>query len=259
MWNAGLQSLAMVSLVLSCCSGVRSQTPQENKPLAVEDVLNTKKFAPLTPLALSPDGKKCAYTVQDNGRANSYAFGAYHRTGVPPWGIGADIWIQNIETGAPRNLTEGQGDSWLPSWSPDGHYLAFLSDRGPGGLARLWVWDVARDELRPASSASIRSNQIEWTPDSQRVLVTINPDGLSQKTGFPKVPTEPGEGGPSAAERSRPTVVLYRARAHSAEDETPSLADPWDLDESLHDLISVAIQGGQVKTLTDMHLSDCPE
>jgi len=67
------------------------------------------------PIALAPDGRQLAYTVQDNGRARAFDLGTYDRTGVSAWAVGTDIWIQDIESGAVRNLTEGKVTIGCPS------------------------------------------------------------------------------------------------------------------------------------------------
>src|SRR5258708_489824 len=114
-------------------------------PLPVEDALKVRTFASWAPSRFSSDAKSFAYTVQDNQRRRSKPVESYLQTGVPQWGVGADIFVLNVESGDSRNLTGGAGDNWLPVWSPDGHYLAFLSDRG-GDYARLWIWVAVRNE-----------------------------------------------------------------------------------------------------------------
>ena len=38
------------------------------------------------------------------------------------------IFVADVESGRTRQITDGEGDNWLPRWSPDGRSLAFISD-----------------------------------------------------------------------------------------------------------------------------------
>jgi TolB protein len=58
---------------------------------------------------LSPNGKQLAF-VSSRGTGS------------------ADIWVLDIQTKEARNLTHAPG-SFRPSWSPDGKWIAFSSDR----------------------------------------------------------------------------------------------------------------------------------
>ena len=42
-----------------------------------------------------------------------------------------DIWVYDLEQGGSRRVTT-EGTNWVPTWSPDGEYLAFYSDRTGG-------------------------------------------------------------------------------------------------------------------------------
>jgi dipeptidyl aminopeptidase/acylaminoacyl peptidase len=243
------RAITIVVAVLYCSVAMTGRTMAQGiKPLAVEDALKTKQFAPLTPIALSPDGKSLAYAVQDNRRASAFDRKTFPRTGLPPWGVGTDIWIQNIATGATHNLTAGQGDNWLPSWSPDGRYIAFLSDCG-SSAAHLWVWDVERNELRKVTDANVRTNQIEWTQDSREVVVTVSSQGPPREGNAQELPRTLSERSGIQGERNRATVILYQSYGHSDGGKESPSSDPWDLDESLRDLVRVEIYGGRVNTL----------
>jgi hypothetical protein len=45
-----------------------------------------------------------------------------------------DIWVQQVGSGEPLQLTTDAAHDWQPSWSPDGKQIAFRSERGGGGL-----------------------------------------------------------------------------------------------------------------------------
>ena len=41
-----------------------------------------------------------------------------------------DIWILDLATKVARNITSAAGGDFRPSWSPNGRWIAFSSDRG---------------------------------------------------------------------------------------------------------------------------------
>ena len=206
-------------------------------PLPLDDALRTLRFASLMPIALSPDGNWLAYTVQNNQKAKSTNTEAYLRTGVPPWASGTDIYLMRMATGATRLLTNGEGDNWQPAWSPDSHYLAFLSTRDSSGQARLWTWDARKNELRKVSDISVRASEIEWTRDGQRLLVTTLPEGPN-----PERSSSAGDRQQSGNIANASTVILYRS--DKASDEILAESNPWDLNVYLRDLTLVDVTRG---------------
>jgi Tol biopolymer transport system component len=79
--------------------------------------------APPRTVALSPDERWLAY---DNPSAN---------------GDDDDVYIARVADGPSRVLLGGASDDRHPVWTPDGHYLLFVSDRA--GTSGLWVLRVA--------------------------------------------------------------------------------------------------------------------
>src|SRR3954468_5720313 len=65
---------------------------------------------------LSPDGRRVAYTISRvDEEANAY------RTA---------IWVAPLDGSAePRQFTSGERNDVSPRWSPDGRWLAFVSNR----------------------------------------------------------------------------------------------------------------------------------
>ncbi|MGH9719709.1 MAG: TolB family protein, partial [Bryobacteraceae bacterium] len=118
-------------------------------PLRVEDALRARSFAQYTPLAVSPDGESVAYSLVDESRrqgANRTGSARFTLTGVHYFGIGSDVWLRSVGSENSSNLTGGAGNSWAPSWSPDGRYLAFHSDSD--GMNRVWIWDSKTRQKR---------------------------------------------------------------------------------------------------------------
>jgi eukaryotic-like serine/threonine-protein kinase len=58
--------------------------------------------------AISPDGNRIAYTLDDNG-----------------W----DVWVLDLIRGSRTRITTGGGADFSPFWTPDGERLVFVSER----------------------------------------------------------------------------------------------------------------------------------
>lgn len=151
-------------------------------PLSVEEVLGAPSLAPYSPPDFSPDNRRIAYVVSDNERRRrAFDRDELIRAGVAWFGIAADVWITEIESGHHRNLT-GRGHSWGPSWSPDGRGLAFLADLSDGpelGPARLWLWDAESDRLRQGGPADVRGTVAgpQWAGRDALVVAVFSEDG----------------------------------------------------------------------------------
>jgi len=222
---------------------------QQSKPLWVEDVLKVRSFGQLVPIGFSPDGKWLAYTIQDKRRTRSFDPQEYARTGVPVWAIGTDIWISNTENDGTRNLTTGKGNNWLPVWSPDGHYLAFVSDRDASGQAKLWIWEVKKNSLRKVSDTKVRAERIEWTLDSKNLLVTTVSEGLTVEDYVKEVSSTDGSVKSRASKAPGSTVTLYQSGTFSATGEKTLKSDPWNLNDTLRDLSSVDVDSGKMMAI----------
>ena len=153
---------------------------QQTRPLQVEDAILAKKF----PISgdfgsLSPDGRWLAYAVADSRRENSSGSRIYTKTGVPRQIGNAALQVVNTQTG---DIIEIAGPaSWAPSWSPDGSFLAFYSDKD--GAARLWLWDKNTKSLHRASNSIVRPiiayDGPAWMPDGKSIVAKVLPDGMT--------------------------------------------------------------------------------
>lgn len=239
---------------------LNARIAQKTEPLSVTDALRTLSFGEVSPFQFSPDGKWAAYMVRDNKNIESQGTDEqdiYIQTGVYKRNQAGSIWITNIETGVSEDLTHGQGSNWEPSWSPNGRYLAFLSDRN-GGEARLWVWDILKRRIRRISNASIRLHylfgRIVWSPDSRQVLVTTVPKDSSVDEFRSRVfrSASSSDAGQDAALGS--TIVLYDETSKGPHNERLS-AQPLNLEaQYLHDLVLIEIETGNSTILDHGHL-----
>ena len=110
------------------------------RKLRVEDLFSLEQIGGYYfggPFDFSSDGKTLAYVVQ---RAKKTA--TTHRQVFLTDNDRADVWVIDLPSGEPENITNGVADGagfWQPSWSPDGRRLAMVSTRG--GNVTLWVWE----------------------------------------------------------------------------------------------------------------------
>ncbi|MDF1502108.1 S9 family peptidase [Roseisolibacter sp. H3M3-2] len=91
--------------------------------------------------AVSPDGKRVAFTVQTVREADN----RYHR----------EVWVVPTAGGTPTRFTSPSTESSNPSFTPDGKHLLFNSQRQGG---RGSTWAIRLDE--PSGEAF----QIGWMP-----------------------------------------------------------------------------------------------
>jgi dipeptidyl aminopeptidase/acylaminoacyl peptidase len=247
-------SLCFLVLACMCSKAARNQTRPTVAltPLSVRDALRTIEFGELTAVQLSPDGQLLAYTVKNNERSRTVDRKGWAQSGVRDVFTGTDIYVLQVQTDAVRILTRGRADNFLPEWSPDGRYLAFLSDRGANRQLRLWVWDRSRNELRKVSNLAVRQfGQFEWLPDSRTVIVPVLPGNMSLQDYVARF-TAGSKDQTASSDTKFPgsTVVVYQSDLISRAGERPaSNSAPWNLDRYLRNLVSINVVSGKTSTI----------
>jgi len=91
------------------------------------------------------------------------------------------IWLVDRAGGAPRRFTRGDGRDFMPRWSPDGQYLAFLSDRS--GTDQLWVIPRRGGEARQLTRFAEPVTAFDWAPNGRRLVVVtraVQPEGAPE-------------------------------------------------------------------------------
>jgi len=137
------------------------------------------RLAALSELDLSPDGEWVVYSVT---KANLEA-------DAPQ----TDIWRARWDGSSKRPLTmTPEEDEYQPAFSPDGRFIAFLSDRG-GDDAGTQVWIMASDGGEAAQLTQFPGGvaDFSWAPDSARLAVIANdperPEGEDEPKQQPPI------------------------------------------------------------------------
>ncbi len=95
--------------------------------------------------ALSPDASQVAFT---------YA---------------GDIWVANVKDGIARRLTVHEAYDYRATWSPDGQWIAFVSDRD--GDNDIYLMPAMGGKIKRLTYHSANDRVTDWSPDGKRLLL----------------------------------------------------------------------------------------
>ena len=109
---------------------------------------------------VSPDGKKLVYTV------NEAVMAADKSEFV------TQIWLATIDTKRQTQLTFGEKSSTNAKWSPDGNWIAFLSNR-KDNRNQLYLLNLNGGEAEPLTDGKGAVSNFEWAPDGRSIAFTM--------------------------------------------------------------------------------------
>ena len=229
-----------IGAALSVFAAVASSaTAQVREALKIEDLLGGQEFAQMSVPALSPDQQLLIYSARRKPTPNSPAFTAvsslfmYLREG--------DLFSVNTQTLKTQCITCGMGNNGVPVWSPDGRYLAFLSEQDGSSVPNLWVWERATNAIHRVSNVEVVSFELQWR-NSAEVVCRIRTDVSSSLS-----PPHPKLSLPADKDEfERPSVAVFQSDPSASPQSSP----PWNLDGYTSDLATIDVRTGNVLRLT---------
>lgn len=82
-----------------------------------------------------------------------------------------DIWSVPVESGITRNITETSGvHERSVEWSPDGKYLAYISDKSGEYEIYIRKQDGSEPEIQLTENAETYKYNLKWSPDSKKII-----------------------------------------------------------------------------------------
>jgi dipeptidyl aminopeptidase/acylaminoacyl peptidase len=158
-------------ILLASPGALPAQTPIPTRTPTIDQSLEMHSVS--SP-RISPDGKRVIYEQsRTNWESNAFE---------------TDLWLADAATGEAHLLTVAAKSSSDAAWSPDGRWIAFLSDRpapiagSPADKRQIYVMPADGGEAQQLTKMEKGVNAFEWAPDSKRIAIAAEaPDTKAMK------------------------------------------------------------------------------
>src|SRR5450631_1346087 len=161
---------ATLLLCLCAAQTMAGQATAVHRTLTPDDLYRVQDVSDPN---VSPDGQWVAYVVTTNDREADEARSA--------------IWMVSWDGSQRLALTAAADGTGKPQWSPDGRYLAFLSNPIGSDKTQIMVLDRRGGDARQLTSVSGNIGEYAWAPDSKRLAFAMQQDAAAGGTPKPIV------------------------------------------------------------------------
>jgi Tol biopolymer transport system component len=181
----------------------------------------------------SPDGQKIALGLsRTEGNTGNYVV----RDG--------EIYVMNADGSQMKNLTNSIAFDMLPSWSPDGKKIVFLS--GSGGNNGIYFMNADGSEQRNLTNGFLVVPEgLSWSPDGKKIAF------LSGSGGNNEIYVMNADGSELKNLTNYPT--LYMDISWSPDGKKLAFSSNRDGNSEIY---VVNVDGSEQRNLTNNHLSD---
>jgi dipeptidyl aminopeptidase/acylaminoacyl peptidase len=176
---------------IACAPPARNAGTSETRPISTIDLARLRDigmpdssfFDMSSPLALSPDGSKVAFVVnQGDPETNSYCRLMMVADVLPnasPLVVdkGGEL-ITIVDNYRGLLVSVGFPDLVTPGWSPDGRWIAYL--RRDGGVTQLWRARSNGGEAAAVTQSKVDIDGWAWL-SNDRVVITSLPERIAEE------------------------------------------------------------------------------
>lgn len=141
--------LAML-LFLLCSVAISAEQNSDSTKVPTPEALIGLRH--ISELEFSPDGSRVAFVVTEPPRADQRQ---------------RHIWLFDILTSTCRQLTYSAKAESSPKWSPDGRFLAFLSNRDDH--QQIYLLNLHGGDSEPVTKGKRNVSRFEFSPDGKQL------------------------------------------------------------------------------------------
>lgn len=137
------------------------------RPISAEDIYNIEV---IKDCEISPDESQIVYSIQTVDPETEKKF--------------THLWRVIADGGEPEQLTYGKHSNISPKWSPDGQWIAFLSNREDPKQSQIYLLPLSGGESRAITDLNGDFAGFDWSPDSQKIVFTFrehDPEDVKMK------------------------------------------------------------------------------